>query len=77
MSIEQCLGVLCNGLGLFKLESAIAPFFSIVYLVLALKTTNMVGIQGCAWSMCFCIVLFSIGIFGYCANKEIQMLSKG
>jgi O-antigen/teichoic acid export membrane protein len=76
LSLDQCLGILCNGLGLFKLESIIAPGFAAVYLALAIKATNMIGIQGSAWAMCFCISFFSIGIFGFYAFKEFLKLSK-
>lgn len=76
LSLDQCLGTLCNGLGLFKLESIIAPGFAAMYLVLAFRATSTLGIQGSAWAMCFCIAFFSIGIFGFYTFKELSRLSR-
>jgi O-antigen/teichoic acid export membrane protein len=74
LSIDQCLGMLCNGLGLFKIESVMTPFFACVYLILALGMTNAWGVQGCAWAMSICIIIFSVFIFGFYSLKEIKRL---
>lgn len=76
LSIDQCLGILCNGLGLFKVESIVAPCFAITYLVLALLMTHVIGVQGCAWAMSLCIIIFSILIFGLYSLKEIRRLER-
>jgi O-antigen/teichoic acid export membrane protein len=67
LSIDQCLAVLGNGLGLFKFESILAPVFALVNLLLALTLIHVIGISGIAWATSICVCIFSLTIYkNYC-----------
>jgi O-antigen/teichoic acid export membrane protein len=70
LAIDQCIGALGNGLGLFGFESILAPSFAIGNLSLSLYLVNQIGISGIAWSTCICVLLFSFMIYGsYCFTR--------
>jgi O-antigen/teichoic acid export membrane protein len=76
LSIDQCIAVLGNGLGLFKLESILAPVFAFVNLTLALTLVHVLGISGIAWATNICVIVFSFIIYSNYCFKKIRLIKK-
>jgi O-antigen/teichoic acid export membrane protein len=76
LSIDQCIAVLGNGLGLFRLESILAPVFAFVNLTLALTLVHVLGISGIAWATNICVIVFSFIIYSNYCFKKIRLIKK-
>jgi O-antigen/teichoic acid export membrane protein len=76
LALDQCIAVLCNGLGLLRLQAIFSPFFAATNLALALFLGHTIGISGVAWATGICVCFFSFTIFGIKCQSMLRQLQK-
>jgi O-antigen/teichoic acid export membrane protein len=76
LALDQCIGILANGLALLSLQAIIAPIFAAANLALALLLGHIIGISGIAWATGICVCIFSIAIFGIKCRGLLRQLSQ-
>ncbi len=76
LALDQCLGVLGNGLALLRLQAILSPIFAATNLALALLLGYVMGVSGVAWATGICVCIFSLAFFGIKCQGILRQLQK-